>query len=252
MFDIHYNGVDIKEFVDKFLILLIAFVIACLLSHFLAKLVDKALDRSQVPDASIFSNITKAVVWVVAVCCVLQPVFNVSANGLITTLGAASIALSLGLQDTISNLIGGLGLMINKIIQPGDYITVNDITGRVQDVTWRSTTIKDRVGNTEIIPNSLLNKSAITLLTRGLAHEDSLTVTLKSGIDIDKTCEKIIRLVNDALGSYKGPADTVVRLSGVSSSGTTAIIYFHVKEGITFANATDLVARKLQGEDFIA
>lgn len=251
MFDIHYNGIDIKEWVDKFLILLIAVIVGWLLSRWLARLVDKALNRSQVPDASIFSNLTKAAVWIVAVLCVLQPVFNVSPNALITTLGAASIAVSLGLQDTISNLIGGLGLMVNKVVKPGDYITVNGITGRVQDVTWRSTTVTDRVGNIEVIPNSVLNKSAITMLTKVLAHETSLSFILKPNLDVDATCKKLIHTVDEALGKHKGPAETVVRLTGVSGSGTNATVYFHVKEGITFANAQDLVVRSLQHADYI-
>lgn len=251
MFDIQYNGIDIKEWVDKFLILLIAVVVGLLLSRWLARLVDKALDRSQVPDATIFSNLTKAAVWIVAILCVLQPVFNISPNALITTLGAASIAISLGLQDTISNLIGGLALMINKIVKPGDYITVNGITGRVQDVTWRSTTVQDRVGNTEVIPNSVLNKSAITLLTKVLAHETSLDLVLKPDVNTDAVCRELIQTVDTSLGSHKGPAETVVRLTGISGTGINATVYFHVKEGITFANATDLVVRSLQNADYI-
>lgn len=252
MFEIHYNGIDVKDWVDKGLILLIAFVAAWILSRWLAHMVDKALTHSGVPDASIFLNITKATVWVVAVLCILQPVFNVSPNALITTLGAASIALSLGLQDTISNLIGGLGLMINKVVKPNDYITVNGITGRVQDVTWRSTTVKNRIGNIEVIPNSVLNKSAITKLTRILAQETSLEITLKPDIDVNETCEKLIATVDAALGKYKAPAVTVVRLTGISSSGINATIYFHVKEDITFANATDLVIRALKDASYIA
>lgn len=252
MLEIHYNGIDIHEWVDKFLILIIAVLVAWLLSRWLTRLVDRTLNHLEVPDASIFLNITKGAVWVVAVLCVLQPVFNVSPNALITTLGAASIALSLGLQDTISNLIGGLGLMINKVVKPNDYITVNGITGRVQDVTWRSTTVKDRIGNIEVIPNSVLNKSAITKLTRVLAHETSLEITLKPDVDVNKTCEELIHTVDKALGKQKAPAATVVRLTGISSSGTQATIFFHVKEDITFANATDLVVRALEGANYLA
>ena len=50
------------------------------------------------------------------------------------------------------------------IVRPGDNIEVGSETGVVQDVSWRHTTIKDALGQTVIIPNSIISKTALVHL----------------------------------------------------------------------------------------
>ena len=139
-----------------------AVVVALVVQHFALRLARRALEASDVPSASIFLNILRALIWSLAVLSILQPVFGMDPSGFVTALGVASVAISLGLQDTISNLISGLSLMAGKVIKPGDKISVGSVTGEVTDVTWRSTTVRHRSGDVEVIPNSVLNKTSLT------------------------------------------------------------------------------------------
>ena len=103
------------------LIWLAAVIIAAII---ISKLVSRGLrtllDRSQVPSASIFINLARVLIWVIAVTIVLQPVFGINPTTLITALGVGGVAISLGMKDTIANVIGGFGLMLGKVIQPGE------------------------------------------------------------------------------------------------------------------------------------
>lgn len=76
------------------------------------------------PNASIFINILRAVVWTLAVGTVLQPVFGINPTTIFTALGIGGLAVSLGMKDTIANIIGGFGLMLGRVIQPGDLVNV--------------------------------------------------------------------------------------------------------------------------------
>ncbi|MFR3452353.1 MAG: mechanosensitive ion channel domain-containing protein [Collinsella sp.] len=60
---------------------------------------------------------------------------------MVTGLGVVGIAVSLGFQDTLSNLIGGLTVSVSRTVEPGDNIRMgpSGVTGVVQDVTWRAT-----------------------------------------------------------------------------------------------------------------
>ena len=98
-----------------------AVVVALVVQHFALRLARRALEASDVPSASIFLNILRALIWSLAVLSILQPVFGMDPSGFVTALGVASVAISLGLQDTISNLISGLSLMAGKVIKPGDH-----------------------------------------------------------------------------------------------------------------------------------
>ena len=97
-----------------------AVVVALVVQHFALHLARRVLKASDVPSASIFLNILRALIWSLAVLSILQPVFGMDPSGFVTALGVASVAISLGLQDTISNLISGLSLMAGKVIKPGD------------------------------------------------------------------------------------------------------------------------------------
>lgn len=115
---------DLGAVVGKVIFVAIVAAIAYFVQKVLTRATRNGLEMSNVPDASIFINIVRGTVWIIALLMILQPVFGIAPNALVTSLGAASIAVSLGLQTTISNLVGGLTLMVSKVIQPGDYITV--------------------------------------------------------------------------------------------------------------------------------
>ena len=136
-----------------------AVVVALVVQHFALRLARRALEASDVPSASIFLNILRALIWSLTVLSILQPVFGMDPSGFVTALGVASVAISLGLQDTISNLISGLSLMAGKVIKPGDKISVGSVTGEVTDVTWRSTATAQETSRSSPTPCSTRPRS---------------------------------------------------------------------------------------------
>ena len=79
-----------------------------------AKVVSKTLnhllnrDDNPLPASSIFINIARAVIWMIGGSFILDNCFGINANALVAALGVGGIAISLGFQDTLSNLIGGM------------------------------------------------------------------------------------------------------------------------------------------------
>ena len=149
---------------SKLILLAVVLIVAALIDKALTKVVRRMLDKSQVPNASIFVNILRVVVWVFAIGTLLQPVFGINPTTLFTALGIGGLAVSLGLKDTIANVIGGFGLMLGRVIQPGDYVKVAGITGTVKDINWRQTIVRERNGNEMVIPNSILNTASLEKL----------------------------------------------------------------------------------------
>ena len=117
------------ELVGKLVFLAVTVVVALVVQRVVLKVAKRALDASDVPSASLFLNILRALIWAFALMTVLKPVFGLEPTAFVAALGVVSVALSLGLQDTISNLIGGLNLLLGKVVQPGDYVTVGSVTG---------------------------------------------------------------------------------------------------------------------------
>lgn len=94
----------------------------------------------------------------------MQSCFGINPNALVTALGVGGVALSLGLQDTLSNLIGGIQMTLMGVVRPGDNIEISSETGVVTDVGLRHTTIITKLGETVIVPNSVISKTSLVQL----------------------------------------------------------------------------------------
>ncbi|MEA1928927.1 MAG: mechanosensitive ion channel family protein [Candidatus Auribacterota bacterium] len=72
----------------------------------------------------------------------------------IAGLGVASLAVALAAQDTVRNFIGSLVIMADKPFQIGDRITIDNHSGPVEEVGFRSTKIRTLAGHLVTVPNS--------------------------------------------------------------------------------------------------
>ena len=167
----------------KLIWLTIVLAIVFVADRVISRVLRKILDNSQIPSASIFVNLTRVTIWVTGAAMVLQPVFGINPTTLITALGVGGVAISLGLKDTIANIIGGFGLMLGRVIQPGDLVTIQGVTGTVHDITWRQTVVRTRSGDMMVIPNSVLNTAALTKLTPVSEGMATLEFTAKASGD---------------------------------------------------------------------
>ena len=88
---------------------IIFLVIVCVAAYVTARLVSralrKALEKSQIPDASIFVNLARVLIWVIAVTIVLKPVFGVNPMTLFTALGIGGFAVQAAAASGMSNAL---------------------------------------------------------------------------------------------------------------------------------------------------
>lgn len=88
--------------------------------------------------------------------------FGQSVTSLVTILGAGSLALGLAAQDTISNMISGFIIMIDRPFRLGDRVKIpSGESGDVFEIGLRSTKILDFDNNVLIVPNNELIKTKI-------------------------------------------------------------------------------------------
>ena len=241
----HFIGIDAGGWLDKVIVLVVAVAIALVIQRVVVRLMHKVLDASNLPSASLFINIVRAVIWALVLLSVMRPVFGVDPAGFVAALGVVSIAVSLGMQDTISNIIGGISLMLSKSVQPGDYITVGGATGEVTDVNWRSTTVLMRGGAEEVIPNSVLSKTALTRITPWSVGYCGVPIAVVPGANLDAVARECCEVAARELADLLDPAfETDVVFSAFSAYGTQGEIRLHVKQ--------DRLARALSGRPWLA
>lgn len=205
------------------------------------------------PKVSIIINILRVLIWACALMCILEPVFGITPTYFVATLGVVSVAISLGLQDTISNVFSGLVLMAGHVIRPGDDISVGGVSGRVTDVTWRSTSVQDRYGSVEIIPNSVLNKTSLKRLHPSQVGKAVVPIAVVPNADLDEVTHQIVDLAVEVAGDLLNPDyPPRVLILGMDEYGTRASIVLCAASGVPTDIPVDKVLRAVQGKPWVA
>ena len=85
---------------------------------------------------------------------VFRVLLNRDLSPLLATSAVLSIVLGLALQDTLGNFFAGVSLHVDEPYQIGDAIRVNGMLGRVESVSWRTTSVRTNADNLIVFPNS--------------------------------------------------------------------------------------------------
>ena len=223
------------------------FAVTFVVSRFAVKFLRHVLSRdsSPLPSSSIFVNIVRVVIWLIGISIVLSTCFGIDVSAAITALGIGGIAISLGFQDTLSNLIGGLQVSLTGLVEPGDNIEVGGERGIVQDVTWRHTTIENALGERVVVPNSIINKTALVKL-RPLNVVSIPVVVTVDGEKLADTAE-LMRATADAAAQdvCALEKETRVLFSEVTDYGYRGSLTFSVVDAADAVAAKDAVLRAI-------
>lgn len=246
-------GLTAGELLQRAILLGVTMLVTAVVVHFTTRGLRHLLKNSNVPNASIFVNIVRAFIWALALLMVLEPVFGINPTAFVTALGVTSLVISLGMQDTVSNLIGGIGLMAGKVIQPGDRVEVSGFAGKVVDINWRNTTLRDRAGNEQVIPNSVLNKTALTCCSDIYASRCDVQLLVRHGEDLNLVAKDIREATKRAPSALlkEGLAPDIMFV-GSDNYGIQCTVYLYVKDEVTFDAARNALVRELGNSPWLA
>ena len=233
------------DFLGKIIAAIVILVIVAV-SHVLVKWLRHIMQRDSnpIPQSSIFVNITRGIIWGVGICLVLDSCFNVNMSALIAALGVGGIALSLGFQDTLSNLIGGVQISFMRIVQPGDNIQVGNNKGVVQDVTWRHATIKNRNGETVVIPNSVISKNAVVHLPP--PERISVPFMALSSNDLDSMAEQVVQIAHEIAAQYAEiVSEPNVLFTEVTAEGIMGKVLLEIDDAEQATPVSDAITRAI-------
>ena len=226
-------------------IALAMFIVTAVVVHFAAKALTRVMrvDGFPIPSSSILINIVRGALWVIGISTILSACFKVDVNGIVTAIGVGGVALSLGMQDTIKNFIGGLQVTLMGIVRPGDHIVVDGIEGIVHDVTWRQTKVIDYERNTILIPNAVINATTVQKIQPEFLVTTMLSFT-NDGRDLDKMIPQMEALAKEAVEKVAPlEKDPWILLTQIGEYGTWAKMRFVLKDVEHAREARDAALR---------
>jgi MscS family membrane protein len=111
--------------------------------------------------------------------------FNVKTT--LAGLGIGGLAIALAAQKTLENLIGGVSLLMDKVIRIGDFCQVGDQLGTVEDIGLRSLKLRTLDGNLSVVPNGSLAQMQFLNMTR----RSKLLINQKFSLRIETQVEQL-------------------------------------------------------------
>lgn len=202
------------SFIDICIKLAVAALIL-IIGFWLTKIVSKLLKKGRLmkrADAAVRGFTESAVSVVLKILTVITAAayLGVPMASVVAVLGSAGLAIGLAIQGGLSNVAGGVILIINRPFSVGDFITIDDKSGTVQSVGIYYTTIRTPNNRKIVIPNGVVAGSVITNLESRETVRLDLTFCVSYDSDSDTVRRVLLSLAAENEKIEKEPAPKVV------------------------------------------
>lgn len=205
---LHINNEFVEKLIafgGKVLLAALVFIIGLIILKIILHLVKRTMHKKQV-EPIIHNYIVvciKAVVMVILIISILS-IIGIPTTSLIAVISAAGVAIALALQNSLSNLAGGLLIIMNKPFSKGDLIEAQGVTGVVEEIHLMNCKLHTVQNKDIIIPNgALFNGTIVNSSSSGCRRIDvSVGVSYDADLELVKsTLQKIAldnpRILND-------------------------------------------------------
>lgn len=228
MLDSIWNGPgqDVGQFLLLLLKALGVVVFAVIVARLVRRWVTRSLHRPGVdPNLGVlFANLAVIGIYLLALSAVLA-LFGASWSGLLTVVGAGTIAIGLSLQDLLRSYVAGVYLLLERPFAVGDRIRVKEVEGVVEGVELRTTILRTDHDEMVRVPNATVFLEIVT--NRSTSRDDRTTITLSK---VDLPLADITPKVTAALSGLDGAQDRPPRIELVSATtdgASVAVTAFH-------------------------
>ena len=196
-------------------------VVGILLIQFLLKLVDKVLTKSKLEAAAykLIKNVLKVVLYVLLLL-IIASKLGIDVTGIVALASVLTLAVSLALQNILSNVIGGFTLLYTKPFSSGDFVEIAGQSGTVQEIGLTYTKLATPDNKLVSIPNSAVVAAQITNFTVTGVRRVDITVSAAYTSPVEDVLAAL-REAGNVPTALQDPAPFVA----VDSYGESAINY---------------------------
>ncbi len=171
-----FGGIFIEKIVRK----------SVISDHFLTKEAEKKREDTLI---RVFGGTLKILIWVMALMMVVSSL-GVNIGPMLAAAGIAGVAFGFGGQYLIRDVISGLFIILENQYRVGDVVCFGTTCGSVEDISLRTTVLRDMDGTVHHVPNGEI-KTASNL------SNQFARVNLGIGISYAADLEKVIKVVNE-------------------------------------------------------
>ncbi|MCC9642023.1 mechanosensitive ion channel [Rhodopirellula sp. JC740] len=177
---------------------LLIVVITSLLSKGVSWVTHRVLDRRgmRVSLKDLINQMASIAIWIVGLLVATVVAFpGMTPSKALTVLGLGSVAIGFAFKDIFENFFAGVLILWNYPFDRGDFITCEEVTGEVKQVTIRNTIIRRLDGELAVVPNATLFKNNVDVLTSQPQRRVRIICGVAYDEDVDASREVILKAV---------------------------------------------------------
>lgn len=177
----------------------------------------------------VLSGVARFVLVSLAVLIIAQE-WSFSISGLVAGLGLGGLAFALAAKDMLSNLFGGLVILLDHPFTIGDWIRTGDVEGIVEEVNFRSMKIRTFEQALVTVPNSMVADAPVYNFSRMGKRRIEFNLTVEYGYSaeqLEACAVKIGKLLENSEKIESGTS--VAALNSLDDSGPTYKVICYIK-----------------------
>lgn len=181
------------------IVMAIVLFLVCLIAiKIIMRVINKVLEHSRIEPAlkSFFHSIVKVGLWIIA-SIIIADQLKIETAPFVAALSVAGLALSLSIQNILSNLFSGFTIMTTRPFAAGDFVEVDNVSGVVSAVSLFYTNVKTIDNKLIYIPNGQITSAKII----NYSSESQRRVDLYFEASYDDPTEKVKSAIMQAINA---------------------------------------------------
>ena len=191
---------------------IIILVIGILIIRIILRIIRKALENTHLEKAA--HNLILSVVRIalyLLLCLIVASTLGIDVTGIVALASVLTLAISLSVQNALSNVIGGFTLLSTKPFASGDFVEVAGQSGTVQEIGLTYTKLTTTDNKTVSIPNSSVVSAEIVNYTVAGTRRADIVVSVSFDTPVELVLEALIEAGTVATILEDRPATAVVK-----------------------------------------
>ncbi|HCE23209.1 MAG TPA: mechanosensitive ion channel protein MscS [Hyphomonas sp.] len=179
-------------------IALVIILITWIVARIAVRGVSRAIGKTDMRPSlqNLIDTVVKLGIWIVGLMIALIVVMpGMTPASLIAGLGIGAVAIGFAFQDIFENFLAGVLIMLREKMRIGDVIECEGIIGKVEHITLRETHVRKLSGEVTLVPNSMLFKNPVEILTDEQMRRHEVIAGVSYDTDLDHAAEVIRKAV---------------------------------------------------------
>lgn len=202
-------GTDFVRMLPSLAIALVIVILTAIIAGFAVRIADNAVGRTELRPSlrTLVQTVVKLGIWIFGLLIAMIVIFpGLTAGSLIAGLGIGAVAIGFAFQDIFENFLAGVLIMVREKMRIGDVIECEGMVGKVEHITLRETHIRKLSGEVTVVPNSILFKNPVEILTDRDQRRHQVVIGVSYDTDLDEAAEVIRKSVSalDVVDEEKG------------------------------------------------